>query len=356
MFQIHYQKRIYSQTQDFQNVQEELPDFVQEAFSFCEAWLSGEQNFSQATSGSTGIPKRISINRNQMIASAEATGSFFSASPNWKMLCCLNPAYIAGKMMLARAMVWDCEIELVAPSSHPFISALNDSYDFVAMVPLQVNTTLGDSRTCAVLKSTQNLIIGGAPISNTLQKQLLHAGINAYQTFGMTETVSHIALAPISEGELIYRILPGVEIGINAHSLLWVKSTISGPEAIQTNDEVLLLSEDQFKWLGRADFVINSGGVKLHPERLEQKAHELIENFFPGASFFFSSLQDDNLGQKLVLYLETDFSDEKKVSDLKNSLKSKMDRFEVPREIILLKKFQRTSTGKLDRINTTLQE
>ncbi len=353
MFQLHYQNRIYSRVQDFQNYEENMPDFVQIAFSFCQAWLSGEENFNQETSGSTGSPKRLSIHRNQMIASAEATGSFLKASTDWKLLCCLNPAYIAGKMMLVRAMVWNCEIELIAPRSNPFSeSDFTTEFDFVAMIPLQVETILEDPSTTDFLKTVRNLIIGGAPTSQKLQKQLVINNINAFQTFGMTETASHIALAKITENELIYQALPGVLIGTNAHQLLWVKSAMSGPDRIQTNDEIDLLSENKFRWLGRADFVINSGGVKLHPERLEQKAETVIHQFFPDDAFFFGSLPDDSLGQKLALFLETDASNENKADDLKNSLRLRLDRFEVPKEIVFKRRFQRTSNGKLDRIKT----
>jgi O-succinylbenzoic acid--CoA ligase len=351
MFQLRYHDHIYSQAQHFQNAEGNMPDFAQAAFSFCNAWLSGEETFIQETSGSTGSPKQLSIHRSQMIASAEATGSFLKASADWNLLCCLNPAYIAGKMMLVRAMVWNCEIELVAPRTNPFSeSVFMTEFDFVAMVPLQVAAVLEDPRTTDLLKPIQNLIIGGAPTSQKLQKQLVSRKINAYQTFGMTETASHIALAEITEKKLIYQALPGVLIGINAHQLLWVRSAMSGPDSIQTNDEVELVSENRFRWLGRADFVINSGGVKLHPELIEQKAEILIREFFPDVSFFFGSIPDDKLGQRLILFLETESSNEKRVKDLKDSLKSSLDRFEVPKEIVFKKIFQRTATGKLDRL------
>jgi O-succinylbenzoic acid--CoA ligase len=353
MFQLHYQNRIYSHAQDFQKPEETMTDFVQAAFSFCEAWLSGEEIYIQETSGSTGSPKKLSIHRNQMIASAEATGSFLKASANWKLLCCLNPAYIAGKMMLVRAMVWNCEIELVAPRTNPFKeSFFKTEFDFVAMVPLQVETILEDSSSAELLKTIENLIIGGAPISQKLQKQLVIKNINAFQTFGMTETASHFALAGITEKELIYQALPGVQIGVNSHKLLWVSSAMSGPDPIQTNDVVDLVSENRFRWLGRSDFVINSGGVKLHPELIEQKAEIQIHHFFPEVPFFFGSLPDDSLGQKLTLFLETESSNEKKAKDLKVSLRSTLDRFEVPKEIVFKKRFQRTSNGKLDRLKT----
>lgn len=353
MFQLHYQDRSYSKVQDFQFNEENFPDFAQAAFSFCKAWLSGEDTFSQKTSGSTGNPKLLSIHRNQMISSAEATGSFFKSAPDWNLLCCLNPAYIAGKMMLVRAMVWNCDITLVAPRSNPFLeSVFTTEIDFAAMVPLQVESILDNPSTSNSLKSIKNLIIGGASTSEKVKGQLIVNKINAFQTFGMTETASHIALARITEQELIYQALPGVLIGVNADQLLWVRSPMSGRDTIQTNDEVELISENKFRWLGRADFVINSGGVKLHPELIEQKAEILIHHYFPEISFFFYSLPDVSLGQKVVLLLEIEFPDVKRAEDLKDKLRSRLDRFEVPKEIIFKKEFHRTSNGKLDRLKT----
>jgi O-succinylbenzoic acid--CoA ligase len=353
MFQLHYQNRIYSQTRDFQNPEGNMPDFVQAAFSFCKAWLSDQELFTQETSGSTGIPKRITIHRSQMEASAKATGEFFKINSNWNLLCCLNPEYIAGKMMLVRAMTWQCKIELTEPSSNPFFETdFLIPHDFVAMVPLQVEAALSNPKTSEKLKASKNIIIGGAPISSSLQNQLISLGISAYQTFGMTETVSHIALAKISNEELIYKTLPGVTIGITDQQLLWIKSDMSGPIPIQTTDQVDLLSEKSFKWLGRVDYVINSGGIKLHPEVLEQKAAAAVHQFFPSASFFFGDYPDDQLGQKLILFIETRSPEEKKASNLKEMLRMNLSRFEVPKEIVFLKSFHRTPTGKLDRLKT----
>jgi O-succinylbenzoic acid--CoA ligase len=353
MFQLCYQKRIFSKPDDFNHLESDAPTFVKAAFSFCAAWLSGQKLFTQETSGSTGIPKRITIHRGQMEASAKATGEFFKINSNWNLLCCLNPEYIAGKMMLVRAMTWQCKIELTEPSSNPFLkSDFSIPLDFVAMVPLQVEAALSNRKTSEKLKASKNIIIGGAPITSSLQNQLISLSITAYQTFGMTETVSHIALAKISKEELIYKTLPGVTIGITDQQLLWIKSDMSGPESIQTNDEVELVAENRFRWMGRADFVINSGGVKLHPELIEQKAAILIHQFFPEVSFFFGSLPDHSLGQKLILFLETESPNEKKAKDLKDGLKSSLNRFEVPKEIVFKKRFQRTSNGKLDRLKT----
>lgn len=350
MFQLHFENQVYSKADDFEVRQKDLPDFAKAAFSFCKSWLEGEKFYSQFTSGSTGSPKEITISKNQMEASARGTGDFFDTNSNSKLLCCLNPTYIAGKMMLVRAMVWNCEVHLVEPSSHP-LDKLEGDFEFVAMVPIQVQSSLEDENSLQKLKSIKHLIIGGAPISYSLKSNLIHHGINAWQTFGMTETVSHIAVAEIGNGELLYQVLPGVEIGQDARGTLWVKSAMSGSSPIQTNDLVELRSKNTFLWLGRADFVVNSGGIKLFPELIEQKTDAIIGEIFPGVSFFFMGEIDEKLGEKLVLFLET-IESSSRVKILKERLKDVLGNFELPKKIYFSPQFIRTESGKINRLAT----
>ncbi|OOG78265.1 AMP-binding protein [Algoriphagus sp. A40] len=349
MFQLHFENQVFSKISDFGLECGSLPAYSQAAFSFCKAWLSGETIFTQQTSGSTGIPKTIELHREQMQASAEATGAFFKTNQSTKLLCCLNPEYIAGKMMLVRAMVWDCPIWLVEPSSDP-LKTLDFIPDFVAMVPLQVEQPLGNPASLLKLKSTPHLIIGGAQISERLRKSLVEKGIQAWQTFGMTETVSHFALAKIETGNVHYETLPGVEIGQDERGALWVKSPMSGPDKIRTNDLIELKSHNSFLWLGRADFVVNSGGIKLHPELLEQKAEASIQEVFPGSRFFFYGEKDEKLGQKLVLLIESANGSKEKAKLLQEILKNRLTKYEFPKEIYFKEAFALTQSGKIDRI------
>lgn len=347
MFRLHFENQVYSKAEDFEVNPKDLPEYAKAAFSFCKSWLEGEITFSQFTSGSTGTPKQISISRFQMVASAKATGAFFKTDSNSTLLCCLNPAYIAGKMMLVRAMVWNCEIQLVEPSSNP-LSKVKGDFDFVAMVPIQVQASLEDEKILQKLKSIKHLIIGGAPISSKLKANLVENGIKAWQTFGMTETVSHIALAEIGKEELLYQVLPGVEIGQDQRGALWIKSEMSGPDPIQTNDLIELRSANTFIWQGRVDFVVNSGGIKLFPELIEQKAEEVIEEIFPGIPYFFYGEKDELLGEKLVLFLETKES-YSRLKILKERLSDVLGKYELPKKIYFSPKFARTESGKIHR-------
>jgi O-succinylbenzoic acid--CoA ligase len=347
MFQLRYQTHLLNSTQSALPDMEELPEFAQEAFSFCKDWLAGKDRFVQATSGSTGTPKLLEITRQQLEASARATGAFFGVNSEFKLLCCLNPAYIAGKMMLVRALVWDCEITLVEPNAAPLASQ-KELFDLVAMVPLQVETSLSSPSSLEKLKAIQKVLIGGAPLSDSLHTALCKEGIAAWQTFGMTETVSHIALAPIGTGELYYEALPGVEIGVSENQCLWIQSPMSGSEKIQTNDIIELRSKNTFTWLGRVDFAVNSGGIKLFPEQLEQKINAWMTERYPGVSYFFFGEADERLGERLVLYVEGEAS-QFHLEVLDEGLKKILGKYEVPKKINLLPGFTYTETGKINR-------
>jgi len=350
MFQLHFDNRVYSNSSDFEPIKGPLPDFAQAAFSFCKSWLDGETQFIQSTSGSTGTPKQIHISRQQMEASAKATGAFFETDSHSKLLCCLNPAFIAAKMMLARAMVWGCEIHLIEPSSNP-LKDINEQIDFAALVPMQVQVSLADEKSLIKLQSIKNLIVGGAALSSKLKTEMVKKGIHAWQTFGMTETVSHIALAKISNEELLYQSLPGVRIGQDARGAMWVQSEMSGPAPIQTQDLIELQSNNSFRWLGRVDFVVNSGGIKLFPEVIEKKAEEVIYEIFPSVKYFFFGEQDELLGERLVLILETTYSSSRE-KILTERLRDVLSPYEMPKKIRFSESFELTENGKVNRSAT----
>jgi O-succinylbenzoic acid--CoA ligase len=351
MFELLIGEYKLTSLEDFQQIPSDLSSLEIEAFQFCKSWLQGQESFSLQTSGSTGTPKNIIVGRNQMLSSAMATQSFFGISSGTLMLCCMNTNYIAGKMMLVRAMVWKCPILIVEPTSKPFDSVPSSFFpEFVAMVPLQVELSIVSH--LAELKAIKYLLIGGAPLSENLQEQIFLSGLKAFQSYGMTETVSHIAIAPISQNKLQYQGLPGVEIGTDERGALWVKAEMSNGKRIQTNDLVEMITPTSFIWVGRADFVINSGGIKLHPEILETKIGNTLHRFFPLCSFFFFGEADEKLGQKLVLYIESENQLEEKASLLQEAIKPVLSKFERPKEIYIIPKFARTQTGKINRQKT----
>ncbi|QDH79546.1 AMP-binding protein [Echinicola soli] len=327
--------------------------YFDRSLAFCRAWLNGEENFQLNTSGSTGMPKVIDINRQQMEISAAATGKFFGIKPQANLLCCLNTAMIAGKMMLVRGLEWDSHIYLEEPSGTPLASFdMLDAFDFVAMVPAQVENSLLSAADKEKLNSIQHLIIGGAPLSQKLQKEISRLRCNAYQTYGMTETVSHIALANITgHPPLTYQTLPGVCISTTNDSRLVIDAPMAKTSLI-TNDIVTIPESKSFIWKGRADFTINSGGVKIQPENLEAQIAPVIEAYFPGKRFFIAGAPSHKWGEEVVLLIETPRVKEPSDRQLSNKIAEIVGKYERPKRIYYLENFIETPSGKIKRSGT----
>ena len=213
---------------------------------------------------------------------------------------------------------------------------------------MQVEACLADERSRKLLQSIPKVLIGGAALPHKIQQELVQYKIRAWQSFGMTETVSHIALAEIGEGELVYQALPGVAIGINEQDCLWIQSPMSGTERIQTNDTIELRSKNTFTWLGRADFVVNSGGIKLFSEQLEGRIAPLLEEIYPGCSYFLFGEKDSRLGEQLVLYVEGMVEETKRIA-LEAGLGQILGKYEVPKKIYFKASFAYTPTRKINR-------
>jgi O-succinylbenzoic acid--CoA ligase len=264
-----------------------------------------------------------------MVNSALATGDFFDLQPGQKVLHCLPTDYVAGKMMFVRAFILGLDMEFVAPSSHPMERVKGD-FDFCGMVPLQAKNSLKD------LYRIKKLIIGGAKINKTLENELAVIPSQIYETYGMTETITHIAAKRV--GESAFTVLPNVKVTQDdRHCLVIDAHTISG-EKIVTNDLAELISDTQFVWKGRFDNVINSGGIKLIPEQIEEKLASSISN-----CFFVYGQADELLGEKLVLYVEGESM------PIDESIFEALDKYERPKEIVFVPEFKRTATGKVIR-------
>ena len=317
-------------------LQENLPLWERDIFSFLVEWFTEGDFIYVQTSGSTGTPKTIKKEKSTLRNSALMTGDFFSFKENQIALLCLPVKYIAGKMMLVRAIEWGLKLDSIEPKIKLNIPSKN--YHFSAMTPQQVSASIN------TVSNISNLIIGGAPISIPLEKQLLDLPINCYATYGMTETVSHIALRKITENNNHYQVLSGIEINIDSRTCLTINAPKLSVSIIKTNDIVTLNSANSFTWLGRFDNVINSGGVKISPEIIENKISKLIPNHF-----FITGIPDDKWGESVVLIIEGNPIDSKK---LQKSIDAVLNKVETPKSIHFLPTFIRTENGKLNRKKT----
>ncbi|WP_426091446.1 AMP-binding protein [Flavobacterium sp. DSR3-2] len=292
-------------------------------------WFDNKSYVEFNTSGTTGAPKLIRIEKQAMVDSAIATGDFFDLHPGDKALHCLPTKFIAGKMMFVRSFILGLDVDFVAPSSHPLM--LNDTkYDFAAMVPLQAQNSLPQ------LNNVKKIIIGGAKMNTALEKGLSKLKTTVYETYGMTETITHIAAKKI--GEQAFSVLPNIKIAIDDRNCLVIDAPKISEKSIVTNDLVEIVGENQFVFLGRIDNVINSGGVKLIPEKIEQKLSHKINS-----RFFVTGIQDADLGEKLVLVIEGENQ------TLEDTIFDDLDKYEKPKEVFYVAKFTETENGKVKR-------
>lgn len=296
-------------------------------------WLDEKETIQLTTSGTTGAPKNITIKKQSMVGSAIATGNFFDLHPKDKALLCLPAKYIAGKMMIVRAMILGFDLDIMVPTSHLDDLLPHKKYDFVAIVPLQAENSFEK------LHKFKKIIIGGAKVSDHLAFKLKDIKSEIYETYGMTETITHIAAKKI--GEEFFDVLEHVNISIDDRNCLVIDAPSISDEKVITNDIVALENAKKFKWLGRYDNVINSGGIKLFPEQIETKLASKIIN-----RFFVAGLPDDVLGTKVVLVIE---GNEYKVE---TSLFNDLEKFEKPRDVIFIPQFIETGTNKINRIQT----
>lgn len=292
-------------------------------------WFDEKEYIEMKTSGTTGLPKLVRLQKQAMIQSALATGDFFGLKPGDKALLCLPVKFIAGKMMLVRSFILGLDLEITEPSTAP-LAFNKTTYDFVAMVPLQVQNSI------KALQKVKKLIVGGAKMDAELEEKLLPLKTEIYETYGMTETITHIAAR--KTGEKVFTVLPNVIIAKDNRGCLVITIPAISKEPIITNDLVELISENQFTFLGRIDNVINSGGVKLIPEQIEAKLTGKINS-----RFFVTGIPDSLLGEKLILVIE---GEKQKFQD---DFFDILDKYEKPKEIVFIPKFKENENGKLLR-------
>lgn len=307
--------------------------------AFVEEWLGPEPFIRVTTSGSTGAPKAIRLSKAAMHESAKATGTFLNVGEGARALLCLPVKYIAGKMMMVRAMVLGWDIYPAPPTSRP-LQGLQVRFEVGAMTPMQLYNSL-DSPTLPIDK----IMVGGAAVSSELKAKLQGLSTDIYETYGMTETVSHIAMRKLSPvGEPYFRCLPGISVCLDPRGCLVISAPRIAPESIVTNDLAHCIGTACFEWLGRYDNVVNSGGLKLIPEQIERALEGKILN-----PFFVAGKPDPILGEKLVLIVE---GQAENFTEAHRMAISGLPKHERPKDIFFVGAFARTPTGKIDRQST----
>lgn len=312
--------------------------YEQSIGSFITDWFHDSPTISINTSGSTGSPKRLTIQKKAMLSSAYATGQYFQLQPGMTALLCLPANFVGGKMMLVRAWALGLQLSTTKPSQNP-LQNHRKSFDFCAMTPHQLSNSIAN------LSLIKTLIVGGAPVPDSLLKKIQSCETQIFETYGMTETVSHIALKKLNgtDNDNCFKTLPEVTVSQDHRGCLVVHAPTIISESITTNDLIHLHTPKTFEWLGRSDRVINSGGIKLIPEQIEKALSPLFTQ-----RFFVAGIPDSTYGEKLILIVEG--ASEHSIEELKKS--SSLASLQLPKSIFTIPKFQETQSGKIDRLAT----
>lgn len=311
-----------------------------EVHNFLKDWFKPTRCIQVQTSGTTGKPKGILLSKKAMLISAKKTCTFFKLTKESKVLLALSPNHIAGKMMLVRALHAGFSLDVASDLGHP-LKGLRHDYDFAALVPLQVIRSLDllNPPHCV-----HTILVGGAPMQADYIKKLQTSSSMFFQSFGMTETASHVAIRALNgkNKSETYTALENIHFDINNDSQLIIEAPELLPNAIVTNDVVKLISKTSFIWLGRKDNVINSGGIKFFPELIEQKLNPYI-----ATAFYITSKKDDLLGEKIIFITSTHNTLD---DNTLNSIFSKhLSPFERPKLINRVPVIEFTKNGKVIR-------
>lgn len=312
-------------------------------FNFILDWLSDVSYIVVNTSGSTGEPQQIRLEKKRMKASARLSAEYFNMKAGNEVLLCLPARYIAGKMVIVRAFTNGFNLNWVEPTINPLLN-IDRGFNLTSFTPMQVFEMLRS--TPEKFERIEKVLVGGGPISAVLDQRLRETKNDVFATYGMTETISHVAVRKVNAPGTLFHALPGVKFSIDDDGCLIISAVHLDALGIKTNDMVQLVGPYSFHFLGRRDNVINSGGIKLFPEKIESQISTLMEN-----DFFLWKKADDTLGERMVLCIESEPYNDTDILRLKSSLKLLLNTFEVPKEILFTPKFERTETGKVIRKN-----
>lgn len=312
--------------------------FLREIEAFQKEWSSLSLTMTVHTSGSTGRPQPLSVSKERMKASAEMTLCALDLRPGMTALLAMPLRYIAGKMVVVRSIIGGLQLIPVPPSSRPF-AGLCVSPDFAALTPMQVIESLRRPRERRLLRGVKCLIIGGGAIPGDLAETLKTFPHAVYATYGMTETLSHVALRRLSgpKAENLYRPLPGVSLSLTDEGTLAIDAPRLHDGRLVTNDCVCFSEDGGFQVLGRRDNVVNSGGVKLQIESIEERLSSL------GFPFYLTAVADERLGEALTMLYE---GEKRSEAELKTACQKLVTPYETPRRYFHVEKLPLTATGK----------
>ena len=303
---------------------------------FLDEWNNDSEYVEVKTSGSTGEPKRMMVEKRRMLNSARITCDFLGLKQGDTALLCMSTDYIAGKMMVVRSIERGLQLITVPPSGHPLGAANNYQLSFAAMVPMQVYNSLQVPEEKERLKQIKHLIIGGGAIDEAMERELRTFPNAVWSTYGMTETLSHIALRRISGPDASdwYTPFSSVEITQNADGCLVINAPEVCADTLVTNDIVEIVN-NRFRILGRKDNVICSGGIKLQIEEIERELKPYVR-----VPYIISKRKDEKFGEVVVLLTEGSTDEAKQICE------KVLPKYHIPKAYIHVDQIPLTETGK----------
>ena len=324
-----------------QAAEEDLSSPLSQLYSFLKDWFAESPYMVVRTSGSTGVPKELHVRKEQMMQSARLTCEVLGLRRGDRALLCMNLRYMGAMMVVVRALVAGLDLVVKSPSGHP-LADVDGPLRFAAMVPLQVYNTLGMPEEKRRLSQVDILIIGGGAIDDALEKELQALPGAVYSTYGMTETLSHIALRRLNgpSASPCYRPFPSVGLSLSPEDTLVIEAPLVCDEVLHTNDVAFIHPDGSFRILGRKDNIINSGGIKIQAEELERLFHPYIP-----APFAVTSVSDRRLGEALTLLVEP----VENLPAVEEKLLSVAPTYQAPRHIRVVNEIPRTENGKINR-------
>lgn len=322
---------------------DELQALSPELAGFLHEWFDGQDTLTVHTSGSTGTPKELRVEKRRMMNSAGMTLSFLGLNKNDSALLCMPLRYIAGKMVVVRALVGDLDLIPIPPAGHP-LRDLKEVPAFAAMIPMQVYNSLQDAEESRRLREIKHLIIGGGAIDENLSAALSDFPHDVWSTYGMTETLSHIALRKLNGREATewYTPFGGVTLAESAEGTLIIDAPAVCADTLQTNDLVAFDAKGRFRILGRRDNTINTGGVKVQIEEVEA----LLKPHLP-YPFLITSAPDEKFGERIVLLVA--HPDDATLRPLLSEACRVLPPYWQPKQVVSVDEIPLTETGKPDR-------
>lgn len=332
---------------------------------FLQEWNSPSETLLVHTSGSTGKPKPMWVEKQRMLNSAHITCDFLGLRPGDSALLCMSLDYIAGKMMVVRSIERKLRLFSVKPSGHPLsdeslAKMVEMDFDFVAMVPMQVYNTLQVPQERERLSRIKHLIIGGGAIDDALAEELRSLPGAVWSTYGMTETLSHIALRRLNgeEASEWYQPFDSVGVSLNSDGCLVIDAPLVCSEPLVTNDIAEIKQQETsshssdassslktssphvlFRIRGRKDNVICSGGIKIQIEEVENLLRQHLD-----APFLLAKKKDEKFGEIAVLVTESG-----DLEGVEAICRQVLPRYWVPRQYLHFDQLPMTETGKPKR-------